>query len=207
MNDYPWAGQVSALLVVLGGFLTCFWGYRILRISLGLLGFIAGAYAGWEVGLSVFHGSAGIALGCALVGGVVGMALYLWLYFLGIFLLGATAGSIVAAAFFTGTGHEPQPVVFLVIAVVFGLIALIAQKFMIVVSTAFSGAYLVMAGVWPFIAGTHNISGIWLHPGHRTSSGTLDYVSLALWIVLGIAGVSVQFRTGPRKAEVAEKRP
>jgi hypothetical protein len=205
MNNYVWAGPVSALLVVVAGILTCFRGYRILKVTLGLLGFIAGAYAGWELGMSPAHASTGIALGAALIGGLIGMALYVWLYFLGIFLLGVTAGAIVAAAFFNGTGHPAEPIIFVTISIVFGLIALAAQKFMLIIATAFTGSYLIMAGVWPFIAGSHNPSQIWLYPIHNPSAGTLGYAALAFWLVLGLAGLSVQFRSSPRKAEATDK--
>lgn len=206
MNDYAWAGQASALLVILAGILTCFWGYRILKLSLGVLGFFAGAYAGWELGLSLAHPSTGVALGFALIGGLIGAVLYVWLFFLGIFLLGATAGSIVAAAFFSGTGHQVQPIVFFVISIIFGVLALVAQKFMIIISTAFSGAYLITAGLWPFVSGSQNPSHIWLNPVHGGSPGTLGYVALVLWLVLGIAGVAFQFRNSPRNVEVAKSQ-
>src|SRR5690242_18256950 len=98
MNNLALPGQVSALAAIVAGILICFWGYRLLKFTLGLLGFIAGAYAGWVFGLSVLHANTGFGLVCALIGGLLGMAFYLWLYFLGIFLLGATAGAIVAAA-------------------------------------------------------------------------------------------------------------
>ncbi len=206
MNNQAMAGQVSAILVIVAGILVCFWGYRLLKFTLGLLGFIAGAYAGWQIAVSALDANQVMALICALVGGLIGMALYLWLYFLGIFLLGATAGAIVAAAFFNGTAHQPQPLIFLAIAIGFGIVALIAQKFMIVVCTAFSGAYLIAAGVWPFVAGAHIPSRIWLDPTHVGSLGNLGYAALVVWLVLGIAGVSFQFRAGPRKVEVVEKQ-
>lgn len=206
MNNYPWAGQVSALLVIVAGILTCFCGYRILKVTLGILGFIAGAYAGWELGLSLAHASIGIALACAIIGGLIGMALYVWLYFLGIFLLGATAGTVVAAAFFNGTGQQAQPILLLVVSVIFGVIALVAQKFMIILSTAFIGSYLITAGVWPLIVRSENSSRVWLDPAQSTSSGTLGYAALVLWILLGVAGASCQFRAGHGKVQVADQR-
>ena len=204
MNNQPVAAQISALGVCVAGILICFWGYRLLKLTLGLLGFIAGAYAGWQLSVSVLDANNAMALVCAFVGGLIGMALYLWLYFLGIFLLGATAGAIVAAAFFNGTAHQPQPLVVLAVSVGFGLIALMAQKFMIVAATAFSGAYLIAASLWPFIA-AQNPSRIWLDPTHVPPLGSLGYAALAIWLVLGVAGTSFQFRGGPRKVEPADK--
>jgi hypothetical protein len=203
MNDYAWAGPVSALLVVVAGILACFWGYRILKVTLGLFGFIFGAYAAWELALSRFDANTAFALVCALVGGLIGMALYVWLYFLGIFLLGATAGAIVVAAVFNGSAHQPEPMVFLAASIIGGIVALIAQKLMIIVSTAFSGSYLIVAGLWPFVA-SHAPARIWLYPA-PDSSGPWRYAALAAWLILGLVGLRVQFRSSPRKAEVADK--
>ncbi|HLH55244.1 MAG TPA: DUF4203 domain-containing protein [Verrucomicrobiae bacterium] len=199
MNNQAVAGQVSALAVCVVGVLVCFWGYRLLKVTLGLLGFIAGAYAGWQLGITQLHANDVMALVCAVVGGLIGMALYVWFYFLGVFLLGATAGAIVTAAWVNSTGHQAQPLVALVVAIAFGLIALVAQRFMIIIATAFSGAYLMAAGVWPFIAHGQSPSRVWLDPAHVTPAGTLGYAALALWLVVGIAGASFQFRAGPKK--------
>ncbi len=205
MNNYAWAGQGTAILAIVAGILTCFWGYRIVKVSLAIFGFVVGAYAGYEAGISLLHASNELALGCALVGGLVGMGLCLWLYFLGVFLVGATAGTIVAAAVFSGVGQQLQPILYLVFPIVFGIIALIAQKFMIVLCTAFSGAYLVVAGIWPFVAPGQDFSRIWLHPSQSGSAGTLGYAALAVWLVVGIAGVRVQFRSHRTKVEVEKQ--
>src|ERR1700674_5764005 len=103
MNNYAWAGQASALFAIVAGILTCFWGYRILKFSLAIIGFIVGAYGGWEIGLSFAHGSTGLVLLCAGIAGLIGAVLCLWVYFLGVFLLGATAEGVIAAALFSGT--------------------------------------------------------------------------------------------------------
>ena len=91
MNVNAWTGQMSAPLAVAVGILICFWGYCLLKVSLGVVGFIAGAAGGWAVGLSLAPGNSGIALLCAVIGAVIGAVLCIWLFFLGIFLLGASA--------------------------------------------------------------------------------------------------------------------
>lgn len=187
---------------MVAGILTCFWGYRILKFSLAIIGFIAAAYAGWEIGFLLPHASTGLALICALIGGVVGAVLCLWLYYLGVFLLGATAGGVLAAALFNQAGHHLQPIVLLVLPVAFGIIALLAQKIMFIVSTALSGSYLIIAGLWPFMTGGQNAARIWLHPSQRGPSGTLDYGALATWILLAFVGIIVQFRSHPGKREI-----
>ncbi len=203
MNDYPQVGQATALVAIVSGLLICFCGYRIIKLSLALIGFAIGAFAGWEIGISFIQGGTGVSLLSALIGGLIGMGLCLWLYFLGIFLLGAAAGTVVAGALFSGTAHQIQPIIMLVLPVVFGVFALLAQKFMIVVSTAFSGAYLVIAGAWPFVAGSQAASQVWLHPTQKVTSGPLGYGALALWLILALLGVSFQFRAKRAKAEAA----
>ncbi len=206
MKEYAWAGQSSALFAIVAGFLLCFFGYRILKVSLGLIGFIAGAYGGWEAGLAVFHSSGGATLICALIGGVIGLVLCLWLFLLGVFCVGAAAGTAIAAALFNGSGHHVQAIVLIALPIAFGIIALLAQKLMIVVSTAVSGAYLITAGIWPFVAGAQHASSIWLHPSQPAASGTLGYGSLAVWLVLALIGIIVQFRGRAKRVEAAEQK-
>lgn len=203
MNNYAWVGNTSALFAIVAGCLLCFFGYRILKLSLALTGFIAGAYGGWQAGLQLFHGNSGTALICALVGGVIGMILCLLVFRVGVFCIGAAAGTAIAAAVFNGSGHQVQPLILLAIPLAFGIIALLAQKLMIVVCTAFAGAYLITAGIWPFVAAGPDASRIWLHPAQQTASATLGYGSLVVWVVLALVGIRTQFR---RKRE-PEERP
>ena len=105
-----------------------------MKVILGIMGFAGGFVGGWMAATSLAPGHDVIALVSALLGGVIGGVLCVWLYFLGIFLLGASAGVVVAGAVFAGMGHEAQPIFLLVSAVAFGLLALVLQKFMIIVS-------------------------------------------------------------------------
>src|SRR5580765_5998322 len=147
MNNY-----VTALVAAGAGILICFFGYRMLKLTLGIIGAIVGASGGWALGLSLAPGNTVIALVCAVAGALVGAGLCIWLFFVGIFLLGASAGTALATALYNGFGHQPQPLVVLIVAVVFGVIAILVQKFMIVLSTAFSGSYLLVAGILQFVS-------------------------------------------------------
>ena len=113
MNNYAWAGQITAPLAVAAGVLICFWGYRILKLTLGITGFIAGAAGAWTAAVSLIPNHDGIALACAVVAGIVGAILCVWLFYLGVFLVGVSAGVVVASAVVGGTGHQVSPVVLL----------------------------------------------------------------------------------------------
>ena len=83
----------AALVLVLAGALACFAGYRLFRIVLAIFGFILGAMlASSLMGIS---NTAGMVV-AALVGGLVGAAILLFAYFVGIALVGAGVGALIA---------------------------------------------------------------------------------------------------------------
>ena len=83
----------AALLLVLGGALACFAGYRLFRIVLAIYGFILGAMiASSMMGVSNTLGM----IVAALVGGLVGALILVFAYFVGIALVGAGLGALVA---------------------------------------------------------------------------------------------------------------
>jgi hypothetical protein len=206
MNTNAWVGEIGAPLIVAVGLLTCFLGYRLLKLTLGIMGSVAGASGGWAVGLSLEPGNSGIALVGAVIGAVIGAVLYIWLFYLGIFLLGASAGSVVVAAFSNLAGYQPQPIPLLAVAIVFGVLALVMQKVMIIVSTAFVGSYLVMAGLIQLLGGPQNHSPLWFNHARLASAGSWGYVALAFWLILGLAGVSFQTRAHRTKDQAARDK-
>src|SRR6476660_8706123 len=98
--DNQLAVNLSAPLAAVVGLLICFAGYRLVKLTLALIGFIAGAAGGWSVGLALAPNNPTIALVCALIAGAILAILCVWLFFFGVFILGASAGAVVAAAVF-----------------------------------------------------------------------------------------------------------
>ena len=75
----------AAILLVLGGALSCFAGYRLFKIVLGIYGFVLGAMlASSTMGVT---NSTGMIV-ASLVGGVCGALLLMFAYFVGIALVG-----------------------------------------------------------------------------------------------------------------------
>lgn len=200
------ANLVIALVAILVGVLNCFFGYRILKVVLGVTGFCAGASAGWAASAALAQGNAWIALVCALLGGVIGALLCIWLYFLGIFLLGAGFGAVLASAFLTGSGVHAQIVIILIAALICGAIALALQKFMIIISTAFGGAYLLVGGILHFMVGGQNPVPVLFDRAPLGSWGTWGYAPLVAWLVLGLVGVALQYRGTRETVEVVREQ-
>jgi hypothetical protein len=182
-----------AVLLVLVGALTGFAGYRWFRVVLALLGFILGALM--SSSLMGISNTAGMVM-AALVGGLAGAAILLFAYFVGIALIGAVIGALVAApvvwaAF--GTGDPPwQLVVALAMAGAFG--AMFVQRYVIIVTTAFVGALTLVLGIvaaidrGAVVAKSASRVSIFYPtiapPGH-------PWVPYA-WVILGLAGTAVQ---------------
>jgi hypothetical protein len=181
------------------GAIQCFFGYRIFKFILGLIGFILGGALAAGLGYAISH-KVFVALLAGLTGGIVGAWLLVTLFFVGLFLIGAFFGGGLGAALFTAAGNHAEPVMLLISAVVGGVIALIAQKFIIIVATSFGGAWSVVVGITYFITGAKAPTNI--ESFFRSEAFRLD-ARLLCAIVLGIFGMITQYQSG----QVKEKKP
>jgi hypothetical protein len=182
-------------LGIIIGTIQCFFGYRLFKIVLGLTGFLFGAVLAANIGYAMSQKEV-VALLSGLVGGFIGAALLVGLYFVGVFLIGALLGAVVGAALFATAGSNPEPVVLLILGVIGGVVACIFQKFMIIVSTAFVGAWSVVLGIAHFVTGTIDPTNA---EGLFRAGGTQLWIMLLCWMALGIVGVLVQYKSAPAK--------
>jgi hypothetical protein len=181
----------AALVLVLAGALACFAGHRLFRYVLAIFGFILGAMLSSSViGISNTIGM----VAAALVGGLIGAAILLFAYFVGIALVGAGVGALFVhfGWAFVG-GGEPPVLAIIGMAVAGAGVAMFLQRHVIVITTAFVGAWTLIVGILA-AAGVRGAlaekSAVWIlyptspAPGHR-------WIPYA-WIVLGLAGTAVQ---------------
>jgi len=182
-------------LGILVGALQCFFGYRLFQFILGLIGFLLGSALTVAIGTTYSIDVIPVLL-LGLVGGFIGAALMVALYYVGVFVIGSFLGSILGVALYAVAESSPDPVALLILAVISGVMALIFQKFMIIVSTGFGGAWIVVIGIAYFIADTLYLSSLELT---FTSGGSIIYAILLCWLAFGFAGVIVQYRSSPKK--------
>lgn len=185
--------------IVVGAF-QCFFGYRIFKVMLGLTGFLIGGTLAAATGYAVSQEEA-VAVLAGLVGGFVGASLMVTLYFIGIFLIGALLGGMLGAVLFAVAESSPEPAVLLILAVIAGVVALIFQKFMIVLSTGFGGAWNVVIGMAYFTTGAIDTTNL---ERMLRSGGNHLYAILLCWVALGIVGVVVQYKTTPARKQEAQ---
>jgi Domain of unknown function (DUF4203) len=183
----------AAALLVLGGAVACFAGYRLFRFVLAIYGFILGAMlASSMMGSS---NTLGMVV-AALVGGIAGALIMTFAYFVGIALVGAGVGVLAANVFWsTWKSVDPPAVAVIALAIAGAVAAMLLQRYVIIFTTAFSGA-------WTMVVGGLAISGnatamratatgnVWiLYPfTPLTEERWVPYV----WVALGLVGAAVQ---------------
>src|SRR5262249_16315848 len=86
-------GFPAAIVLIVGGAIACFAGYRFFRIVLAIYGFILGALMASSM-MGVGNGVGMIV--AALIGGLIGAVVLVLAYFVGIALVGAGVGALIA---------------------------------------------------------------------------------------------------------------
>jgi Domain of unknown function (DUF4203) len=181
----------AALVLLCGGLLACFAGYRVFRVVLAIYGFILGvllasSFMGTEQTLWMIL----IWLGAGLAGALILMVAY----FAGVALLGALLAALVADAIWASFGSEPGILSVILFSVGGALAALALQRYVVIVSTSFGGAQTALVGAAALLgdaraaqAATRAVFNVYpLNPLPNT------YWDLGIALALGLAGVIVQ---------------
>ncbi len=181
----------AAVILLVGGLLSCFAGYRVFRVVLGIYGFILGALlessaVGAEQTIWM--------VGAAVVGGLIGALILIAAYFVGVALIGAGMGAAVAHLLWSSMGREPGMIVVIVLSILGALGALWMQRYVIIVATAFGGAQTAIVGGVALMGNTAAADAAAravyrVYPLDPLPATQWDLVA---WLVLGLAGVVVQ---------------
>jgi MFS family permease len=127
MNMHHAIINIMIFLGIVFGAIECFFGYRIFKIILGILGFAAGAALAMFSFNSISQNEIVMFLS-GLVGGIIGAVMTVWLYFFGVFMIGALGGGVIGNAVFAAIQMYPATFAVLVIAICCGVLALIFSE-------------------------------------------------------------------------------
>ena len=190
----------AAIVLVLGGALACFAGYRLFRFVLAIYGFILGAMLASSL---VAPSMTVWMVVAAIVGGLVGAMVLMLAYLVGIALVGAGLGALVAhlAAQYFGRG-DPPPIVLIVLAVIGAIAAMVLQRYVIIVATAFGGAWTLIVGLFAATGDRRAVRAaaggdVWIFYPMNPAPGQ-RWVPI-VWILLGLIGTGVQLGMTARK--------
>jgi hypothetical protein len=182
----------AAVVLIAGGALACFLGHRVFRIVLAIYGFILGALIATSILAPVETSTTWIT---AVVGGLIGAAILVPAYFLGVAFAGAALAALLVHVAWSHFGREPHPFFVIGGCIAGALLAVWAQRLFVIVGTAFGGAWTLLAGALAItgqraVAAAAGKADHWLTypldpaPGHQ-------WVKVA-WLALGIMGTAVQ---------------
>jgi len=182
----------AAIILLVGGVISCFAGYRVFRIVLGIYGFILGAL--FASGIAGAESTMWMIV-AAVGGGIVGALILIAAYFVGVALLGAGIGALAASVIWAALGREPGAIVVIVFAIAGALAALALQRYVIVGATAFGGAWTIIVGALALTGDRVAVdaaarNNVWLAYPMNPAPG--NYWILLAWIALGVTGVIVQ---------------
>jgi hypothetical protein len=197
----------AALVLLLGGTVACFFGYRLFRIVLAIFGFIIGALIPSSV---LPMSSTWAMLAAALVGGLIGSGILIAAYFVGVALVGAGLGAVAANLLFSATGQDPHFLVLALLTVLGAAAAMYLQRYFIIVGTAFGGAWTLIVGAAALFGDRTALAAaaandVWVAYPLNPAPGR-GWVKLA-WIVLGLIGTTVQLGwTGGERGRVVRRK-
>jgi hypothetical protein len=190
----PAAYQVPAAVVLLaGGFLACFLGYRLFKVVLGVFGFIIGALAA----SSVFGaGDTTPMVIAAIVGGIAGA------------LVGAGIGALLVNVIWTQIEGDPHPAVVILFSVAGAMVATWLQRYVIILGTAFAGAWTMLVGGLAIMGDSGPLKAaaagdVWVAYPLNPAPG-MSWLPWA-WFALGALGTLIQMRwTGGERGRVVK---
>ena len=185
----------AAVILVIGGLLTCFAGYRLFRLVLGINGFILGVIVAlsltWTSGIWTL-------VMAAVVGGVVGALLMMF----GVGLIGAGLSAIALHLIWHLLAlGDPPTLVLVIVCVVGALAAMWVERWVVVIGTSIIGAGTLLVGASALMGDPKSLAAasagdVWvIYPFSGGWKHTL------LWFAIAIAGAVVQGLTSKKKGK------
>jgi hypothetical protein len=183
----------AAFILLATGLLACFQGYRLFRWLLAIYGFAGGAFlAAQFVGDLAQWASIGVMV----AGGLLGAMLLLVVYLAGVAVLGAGLGALAVSLFWTPEVGDPEWWVIIGACLVGAVAAVTLQRYVIIVSTSFGGAWTALVGALALGGHAEALAAasgdLWQLYPMAPADGQVPF---ALgWFGLGLAAALVQLR-------------
>ncbi len=180
-----------AIILLGGGFLACFLGYRLFRFILLGYGLVTGVVLVSQLNLN--FPETWMVITATIIGGLIGAALFLAVYFVGVAVAGAGIGVLAVHLVWTQRSDDPHLLVIILMAIVGVFTALVFQRYVIIIVTSFTGASLSLVAVIALL-GHVNITEAEVRTLEVLKRISEERAVLFAWLVLSLLGVFVQLR-------------
>ena len=180
-----------AIILLGGGFLACFLGYRLFRFILLGYGLVTGVVLVSQLNLN--FPETWMVITATIIGGLIGAALFLAVYFVGVAVAGAGLGVLAVHLVWTQRSDDPHLLVIILMAIVGVFLAMVFQRYVIILVTSFTGASLSLVAVIALL-GHVNITEAEVRTLEVLKRISEERAVLFAWLVLSLLGVFVQLR-------------
>jgi hypothetical protein len=186
--------SIAAVVLLVGGALACVAGYRLFKVVLAVFGAILGGLAASSL---IGESTPALMVGAAIGGAIVGALIMLAAYFVGVALVGAGLGAGAVHLIYTQLPGDPHPFLVVLAAVGGALLSTWLQRYVIILSTAFGGAWTLVVGAAALRGAPEAMKAaaegdVWVAYPMNPAPGE----SWVLWafLALGAVGTFVQMR-------------
>ena len=201
---YPW---ISAAAIA-WGVLDVFYGYKIFKISLALIGGLAGALFGQAAGIALGFGQSG-EFGGLFVGALLGGALAYFLFLVAVFIAGFGFGATLGILLLAHYNSMVAVLTGLVLGLVGGVAAIKAQKILLILSTSLLGAFRAVVAT-AFFTSQVDWFYYFKQPHQIPALITANEWMMPTILVLAGLGVATQFgltgKSSGKKDKVADDK-
>lgn len=196
---YPWISVAA----IAWGILDCFFGYRVFKITLALVGGLLGAVAGQAAAAALGFGPGGLTA-CLIAGALLGAGLAFLLYLAAVFVAGFGFGATLGILLLANFHHMVALLSGGVLGVISGFLAVKLQRVLIMLSTALLGSFRAMLALAYF---TNQIDWLYYFRQPDQMPALIDSNPWMFPAILALAAVGViaQFELGGRSGKKKSK--
>lgn len=152
-TDLQSLGPIVYGILLVWGLADCFYGHWIFKFTVSVLGIFAGALLGVYVGYNWFDGAWLPAVTGMLVGGIAGALLTYYCIVAAVALFGGLFGALMIYIAAEHSYPDFSGLAALAAGLICAVVAAALMTPMIRLSTAYTGAFRAMMGVWFFATG------------------------------------------------------
>ncbi|MEM0214368.1 MAG: DUF4203 domain-containing protein [Archaeoglobaceae archaeon] len=168
-------------VLVFGGLIVGFAGYKLFRLYSAVIGFVVGVILGYYISLFV-----GYSFLTYIATGIVLAIIFGLFYNVGLFLTGTVIGYM-----FLNYLLPEKMLYAYVFAILCGILVLFLERALVIIITAFLGATAIVVAVEMLVTGT-SVEVFLFDPRNALQVAFLSPLLFLLWFVMGIIGIVTQ---------------
>ncbi|OHD12051.1 MAG: hypothetical protein A2086_04175 [Spirochaetes bacterium GWD1_27_9] len=184
----------GAIFLLIFGIINSFFGYKLFKVLLAILGFGFGAVITYKIVYSVSN-IPSLSIVAGIIIGIVTAVLLVVFYFGGVFLIGASFGILIGLALQLQLDQITKIAIIAILAISLGVLSLIFQKFMVIVSSSFGGGFLTINSIiYLYFLLNGKIFTLQEYSSFVRNSNLLYFSIIIASLVIGVIGIMSQYK-------------